>query len=87
MDERLLVKDEDDLARKLEEAIEDKESIPLSEVVRRMNRIIIKDQNDLEEKLEEGIKDIEAGNVYSFDEVYNESKAILNNGNSKKDNH
>ena len=40
-------------------------------------RLVIKDKEDLERKLDDGIKDIESGKVYSFDEVYNESKAIL----------
>ena len=40
-------------------------------------RLVIKDKEDLEKKLEEGLEDIKSGKVYSFDEVYDESKAIL----------
>jgi len=38
--ERLIVRSEEELSQKLTEAIEDKESIPLSEVVNRMNKVI-----------------------------------------------
>ena len=38
--ERLVVRNEEELSQKLTEAIEDKESIPLSEVVNRMNKVI-----------------------------------------------
>jgi len=40
-------------------------------------RLIDKDEKDLEEKLEKSLKDIEDGKVYTFEEVYNSSKAIL----------
>lgn len=42
-------------------------------------RLIDKDEKELEEKLEKSINDIEVGKVHTFEEVYNNSKAILEN--------
>ena len=40
-------------------------------------RLVDKDEKDLEEKLEKSIKDIEDGNLYTFEEVYDKAKEIL----------
>lgn len=40
-------------------------------------RLVDEDEKSLEKKLEKSVKDIESGKVYTFEEVYSNSKATF----------